>query len=178
MKIRHNLYFVALALFMLCALLTFAQPLHAQSCRNDIPPTTPTQDFTLRDDGTVTHHKTGLMWMRCALGQNWNGATCTGSAQTYTWQSALQAAEGFSFAGHNDWRLPDIKELNSIVEQACISPAINAMVFPAAPSTIFWSASPYAGRVSAAWFVSFHAGLDSINFRTNGHLVRLVRGGQ
>jgi hypothetical protein len=60
------------------------------------------------------------MWMRCALGQNWNGATCTGSGQAYTWQAALQAAEGSSFAGYSDWRLPDIKELSSIVEQACV----------------------------------------------------------
>lgn len=93
MKIKHNLYFAP----------------HAQTCRNNITPTTLIQDFTLHDDGTVTHNKTGLMWMRCALGQNWNGATCTGSGQTYIWQAALQAAEGSSFAGHGDWRLPNIK---------------------------------------------------------------------
>ncbi|SES74788.1 Protein of unknown function [Nitrosomonas marina] len=154
------------------------QPLHAQTCHNDITPTTPTQDFTRHDDGTVTHNKTGLIWMRCALGQNWNGATCTGSGQAYTWPAALQAAEGFSFAGHNDWRLPDIKELNSIVEQACMSPAINAMVFPAAPSTWFWSASPYAGYVRDAWSVSFGGGSDGAFLKTGSDRVRLVRGGQ
>lgn len=165
-----------------CLLITmmvlFAQPLYAQICRNDITPTTPTQDFTRHDDGTVTHHKTGLMWMRCALGQNWNGATCTGSGQAYTWQAALQAAEGSSFAGHGDWRLPDIKELNSIVEQACVSPAINATVFPATPLSWFRSASPYVSGVDYAWCVGFDAGNGCAVNETNDLHVRLVRGGQ
>jgi hypothetical protein len=118
------------------------------------------------------------MWMRCALGQNWNGATCTGSVQVYTWQAALQAAEGFSFAGYSDWRLPDIRALHSIVEQACVSPAINATVFPATPSTSFWSASPYAGSVDLAWYVGFGSGYGNPYGKTNDLHVRLVRGGQ
>lgn len=175
MKIRNNLYFAPI---VFSALLTFTQSLYAQTCRNDITPTTPTQDFTLHDDGTVTHNKTGLMWMRCALGQNWNGATCTGSGQAYIWQAALQTAEGSSFAGYGDWRLPDIKELSSIVEQACITPSINATVFPATPLNSFWSASPYAGYVNDAWYVYFPYGNDSIGYKTDNYRVRLVRGGQ
>lgn len=165
-----------------CLLITmmalFAQPLYAQICRNDITPTTPTRDFTFHDDGTVTHHKTGLMWMRCTLGQNWNGATCTSSGQTYTWDGALQAAKGSSFAGHGDWRLPNIKELHSIVEQACISLAINATVFPATPSGWFLSASPYAYGVNSVRLVSFFDGYDGPYGRPSAAHVRLVRGGQ
>lgn len=171
MKKRYYLLITMLALF--------AQPLHAQICRNDITPTTPAQDFTLHDDGTVTHNKTGLMWMRCALGQNWNGATCTDTAQGYIWQAALQAAEGSSFAGYSDWRLPNIKELASIVEQACINPAINATVFPAASSFDFWSASTCAICGDDAWSVGFFTGPDGVSTKDRAELhVRLVRGGQ
>ncbi len=171
MKKRYCLLIAMMALF--------AQPLHAQTCRNDITPATPTQDFTLHDDGTATHHKTGLMWMRCALGQSWNGATCTGSGQIYRWSGALQAAEGFSFAGNSDWRLPNIKELGSIVEQACSDPAINTTIFPGAPLTSFWSASPYANRVYDAWYVDFSYGNLNTYSKTYGNVrVRLVRGGQ
>lgn len=175
MLIKHPLYFTPILVF---ALLIFEQPLHAQTCRNDITPTTPSQDFTNHDDGTVTHRKTGLMWMRCALGQSWNGAGCTGDTQSYTWQDALQVADGFSFAGHSDWRLPDIKELGSIVEQACFSPAINATVFPATPSITFWSASLYAGSVFYAWNVDFINGFDYFDGKILNGYVRFVRGGQ
>jgi hypothetical protein len=142
----------------LIVLFTFGQSLQAQICRSDITSTTPTKDFTIHDDGTVTHRKTGLMWMHCALGQSWNGAGCAGDVQAYTWQGALQAAYGLSFTDHSDWQLPNIKELNSIVEQACINPAINATVLPATPSNSFWSVSPYAGAVSGARNVNFYDG--------------------
>lgn len=171
MKIRYCLLITLIALF--------AQPLHAtQTCRNDITPTTPIQDFTLHDDGTVTHHKTGLMWMRCAQGQNWNGADCTGSGQTQAWVDALRAVDGFSFAGHSDWRLPDIKELDSIIEQACINPAINATVFPATSSYWFWSASPFAGSEYYAWIVDSYDGSNNVYAKSDTGHVRLVRGGQ
>ncbi len=177
MKIKHNLYFVPIILFVL---FTFAQSLQAQTCRSDIMSTTPTKDFTIHDDGTVTHRKTGLMWMRCALGQSWNGAGCAGDVQAYTWQGALQAADSADFAGHSDWRLPNIKELSSIVEQACINSAINVTIFPATPSNSFWSVSPYAGAVSGAWNVNFYGGGNSAGHGTTGSFphVRLVRGGQ
>lgn len=171
MKKRYYLIITLMALF--------AQPLHAQTCRNDITSTTPTQDFTIHDDGTVTHNKTGLMWMRCALGQNWNGATCTGAAQAYTWQAALQAAVGSSFAGYRDWRLPNFKELASIVEQACINPAINATVFPATLNHSFWSASRVDIIVTHAWVVRFNDGSDDgFRNKVDDLHVRLVRGGQ
>ena len=66
------------------------------------PSTTPTDDFTDRGDGTVIHHRTGLMWMKCPLGQS--GSDCaTGGATYFKWQEALEAAAATSIAGHNDW---------------------------------------------------------------------------
>ncbi|MEY2666903.1 MAG: hypothetical protein RLZZ384_1074, partial [Pseudomonadota bacterium] len=38
-------------------------------------------------DGTVTFKDTDLMWQRCAVGQIWNGITCEGDAEKYTWYS-------------------------------------------------------------------------------------------
>ena len=116
--------------------------------------------------------------MCCALGQNWDGAGCTGNAQITTWAGALQAAESAGFAGHSDWRLPDIKELGSIVDLACYDPAINATVFPNTPSNWFWSASPVAGSVSNAWDIDFSGSDGGTPNETNFSHVRLVRGGQ
>ena len=114
-----------------------------------VPATTPDGDFTLDNTyGTAYHQKTGLTWKRCAEGWDWNGSTYTynGSvANTYTWSQALQLGPALgTFAGFSDWRLPNQKELNSIVEQRNWNPAINTTIFPNAPESYFWSASPYA----------------------------------
>ncbi|MCF7987014.1 MAG: DUF1566 domain-containing protein, partial [Methylovulum sp.] len=95
---------------------------------NSFAQDTPTSDFTDNGDGTVTHQKTGLTWMRCSLGQTWTGTTCRGTANTYTYNAALKLNR--NFAGYSDWRLPNIAELQTIVERNNYSPAINTELFP------------------------------------------------
>src|ERR1035437_5992644 len=76
-------------------------------------------------DGTVTDPTTGLTWMRCAVGQTWDGSTCTGTtAYAYTWNQAYALMGRMTFAGHGDWRLPNIRELQTIVDWSVYSPAM------------------------------------------------------
>lgn len=147
-------------------------------CNTAIPKTTSDESFAQHDNGTVTHNKTGLMWMSCVLGQIWDGVTCSGSAQGYTWQNALQASAGYAFAGYNDWRLPNKNELVSIVEEACYDPAINTLVFPNDPASYVWSSSPYVGYRYYAWNVGFGNGAVGYGSKAYGYYVRLVRSGQ
>jgi len=151
------------------------------ACVTSIAVSTPTFDFTDNNDGTVTHSKTGLMWKQCSEGLS--GAGCaTGVVTTLTWQGALQAAEalnaGGGFASFTDWRVPNIKELASIVEEQCTVPAINTAIFPATVSSWYWSASPYAGFATFAWTVYFNLGHDYAHLKAVSGYVRLVRGGQ
>jgi len=149
-----------------------------QTCQTaTITATTPTADFVDHGDGTVTHTKTGLMWKQCSEGLS--GAGCaTGAATVYSWQAALQRVQalnaGAGFAGFKDWRLPNQKELNSIVERQCINPSINATIFPATSSTLYWSASPVSNGIST---IRFDIGSDVGTAATNNNPVRLVRGG-
>ena len=149
-------------------LLAFATPLFAQD--------TPTSDFTDNGDGTVTHQKTGLTWMRCSLGQTWTGTTCSGTAQTYTYATAKKQTA--NFAGYSDWRLPNIAELQTIVERDNYYPAINTELFPNTPDDAFWSSSPYVGNANVAWYVNFGGGFVSYGYRGNAFPVRLVRASQ
>jgi len=137
-------------------------------------------------DGTVSDPKTGLVWKKCPEGQTWNSGAkkCDGTVATYTWQQALQRAAQVDAGaagqnlGHADWRLPNIKELASIVERRCWGPAINEAVFPAT-SDWFWSSSPVAGYAGDAWAVDFDYGGRAWNPRSSHSSgVRLVRGGQ
>jgi hypothetical protein len=76
--------------------------------------------FTDNNDGTITDGRTHLMWKRCSEGQSWDdtGKACTGSPAALSWQTALSTAEAASFAGKSDWRLPNIKELASILDRS------------------------------------------------------------
>jgi hypothetical protein len=174
-------------------------PAHAEVTCSDggpyeaVPATTPTANFTIHDNGTVTDTTTGLMWMRCSLKQTWDGNTCTGDADSYSWQEALQVAQDINsgssnadndnaagFAGHTDWRLPNKNELASIVEDSCPSMAINAALFPPTNTIYkwFWSSSPHAGYSINAWAVHFEKGRVVWVARDSSRMVRLVRAGQ
>jgi len=150
-------------------------------CTNEnaaVVPTTPTEDFTLVGNGTVIHKATGLMWMQCSVGQTWTSDGCSGAANGYLWQGAMQLAEGASFAGYNDWRLPNKNELASIVEDRCSSPAINLTIFPGTEPSWYWSSSPYTDKSDFAWSVFFSNGEVSGDYKYGAGRVRLVRSGQ
>jgi len=113
----------------------------AQECSVDIARSAPDTRFVLNDEGSVKDLLTDLTWMRCRLGENWNkiDKTCDGAAQGFLWQSVLTTIEAINdpngnhalhqFAGMKQWRLPNIKELNSLTEVACYGPAMNTKTF-------------------------------------------------
>jgi len=148
-----------------------------QFCHAHIIQDTPTADLTDNGDGTITHHPTTLMWKRCLEGLS--GVDCTTGAESLmTWQAALQHADGHSYAGHNDWRLPNIKELSSVVESSCYHPSINLSVFPNFPIRPVWSSSPSVSS-HASWMVDFSGGESFNTFsRDNSYGVWLVRNAQ
>jgi hypothetical protein len=161
-----------------------------QFCSERIHFATPTGRFTDHGNGTVTDNRTGLRWQRCPLGYTFDGNgtpltaddRCTAtSAATFTWQQALLAAvalnQGGGYAGFTDWRLPNIKELASIVESRCVGPAINQTVFPdTPPRTVFFSSSPNPGpSFTSTLGVDFADGRDATIPKASAAHVRLMR---
>ena len=132
-------------------------------------------------DGTLTDNQSKLTWMRCALGQVWSGATCTGTPDTYNWQSAQDAAGKLNkqggYAGRSDWRVPQIPELAMIVERQCTNPRTNLALFPQTPANYFWTATEPADPGNA-YVLSF--GAEGATFKSRGDAlnVRLVSGGK
>jgi len=169
---------ISQAMFFLTVLCASASTA-AQTCQPHIRATAPDSRYTVdAAQGTVLDTKTGLMWKRCAEGQS--GTDCsTGTVATYTWGQALSRAAGSAYAGYTDWRLPNIKELRSLVEEKCYHPAINLTVFPNATFlNKHWSSSSNASYSDLAWFVHFNSGNSYNDYRDYRSAVRLVRGGQ
>lgn len=139
-------------------------------------PTTKADDFTDHGNGTVTYKITGLMWKVCAEGQTWEGSACKGAYATYTHAQALKITS--TFAGHTDWRLPNLNELSTIVAQEKQDPTINTAVFPKSPATWFWTTSVSDNDLYGAWNISFFNGDHHYDSRSEHFAVRLVRGGR
>lgn len=173
-----------IVLFLFLALLS-AGAQAQQICRVAIIATTPDSDFVVNNDGTVTHTKTKLMWKRCGEGQTFDSVNndCTGTATTRTWDNALQIPQTLNssggFAGYSDWRIPNIKELSSIVELKCVTPALNTTLFPGVSSASVWSSTINSGGTSKLVSLSSDTGTfdgnDADILRTSSYGVRLVR---
>lgn len=99
-----------------------------QDCHAKMQPTTPDSRFEILGDGAeVKDKQTNLIWQRCSIGQTWDKTqkTCSGSPQKLKWKTALSEAKKLG----NGYRLPNVKELQSIIEYQCAAPAINKKIF-------------------------------------------------
>jgi len=114
------------------------------------------------NDGTVTDKTTGLMWRKKSSGP-------------FTWMEALRYCEELEFAGHKDWRLPDINELLSIVNYLNRNPAIDIKAFPGTASSYYWSSTSYIFHPDSAWMTNFFSGDINDNKKDYRYYCRAVR---
>jgi hypothetical protein len=131
-----------------------------------------TSDPAANGEIVTTDKVTGLMWA-----SDGNGKGC--SFGNYTdWEHAINWAEGLTFAGYSDWRLPNIRELHSLVNFGAWDPAINTTYFPNTRAAYYWSGSTHADDTYRAWLVLFYYGYVVSHNKTTNDYVRAVRGGE
>ncbi len=114
-------------------------------------------------DGTVLDTKTNLEWQQ------------TISEDSFTWEAAKTHCSTLSLNGSAPWRLPSMKELQTLVDRRRMVPAIDLKAFPNTPAAHFWTSSPLAGSASDAWYVGFDYGNTYYDAVTNTYRVRCVR---
>jgi len=151
--------------------------------------TWPDPRFTDNNNGTVTDNLTGLMWMKNADAGNDCDGTDTGRE---TWADALASAAacnaGSGFAGYTDWRLPNVRELQSLVHYGVYNPAVpntagtgkwtEGQPFTGVQSSLYWSSTTFAIYTSFAWYVYLSYGYVLYDDKTFTGYVWPVRGGQ
>ena len=103
--------------------------------------------YQVHGDGTVTDLESGLIWMLCSLGQSYESGSCSGEAAEFaSWAEALQEAAKDEYA-NSGWRLPNAKELSSLVARDRKQPSINTSIFANTPydsksGSGYWSSTP------------------------------------
>jgi hypothetical protein len=108
-------------------------------------------DFVDNGDDTVTDNATGLHWQQDSAEET------TGDHQ-FTWQNALATCADLSLAGHEDWRLPNVKELQTIVDYERLEPSLDPIFgFTQATDTaaFYWSSTSMINYPDWATYVCF-----------------------
>lgn len=159
--IRSLLYTMAVMLLLVTSMRAVALD---QRCNDNASTSTPTERFIRHHNGLVFDKATRLEWQTCVIGLL--GADCDlGVVCYFSWGDAQVEVNAFNTNndGNTDWRLPDIKELYSIIETACEEPSLNKSVFPNHPLfpaiSKSWSSTPSSLNVSQAWQIEFQNGL-------------------
>jgi Protein of unknown function (DUF1566) len=132
----------------------------------------------------VTDAGTGLIWRSCPEGQTSDTArVCTGAELTFTHEDALKRAKAQATATGLGWRVPNVKELSSIVDRTRSRPTLDTTVFPVNPSLNearqYWTSTPEIGTPAGgrrAMTVSFAFGFTDVLARSDNNIIlRLVR---
>lgn len=155
-RIVHSLLF---NISILACILASSLVISQQICVPAIPSSSPEVHFFSDDIGLVYDSRTQLTWHRCFLGQSWGGKndnTCIGRLLLVNWEDAQKLA-----SLNEEWRLPNIKEVTSIIDLQCADPAVNLEIFPFNSSVRLWSSSPHVSFLDRAWSVDLLDGAAS-----------------
>lgn len=140
-----------------------------------LPPESPT-NYTNNKNGTITDNYTGLVWKQCTQGMS--GSDCkTGSPSLRIWSKARTECDDLVFAGKSDWRMPTLKELQSIVNTKGFDPAINKNFFLNTSDSPYWTETSPAEYVASKFTVLFSDGSVYYKDSNNFAATRCVRGG-
>ena len=140
-------------------------------------------------DGTITDSNTGLVWEKLS-----DDGSINDQDTLYNWTEAVSIKiaalnSGAGYAGHSDWRLPNRRELDSIVNLENVNPSTSpafdtscvlgctSLTCSCTISSVYWSSSTYARSPTNAWGVDFYDGDTYAKSKTFNYYVRAVRGG-
>jgi Protein of unknown function (DUF1566)/Secretion system C-terminal sorting domain len=136
---------------------------HARAVRDVSAPITIPTHFTDNADGTITDNLTNLMWQKVA------------SATLQTWENAITNAENLVLASLTDWRLPNIKELQSLNDESVVQPSVTAPYFANLGVNKFWSNTSLPNQTSKAWYWSTAFGITTYDDKTITNSALCVR---
>lgn len=139
------------------------------------------RSFTDNGDGTITDNNSGLMWEKLDDSNLPSLAGIHDKDEYYTWEDAFVKVADLNigaFAGHTDWRLPNMAELQTLVNFQAVDPAVyGAFHSSCAPDCTvttcsstrpyaYWSSTTYQDLPDAAWVVDLYNGYTNAGSKT------------
>ena len=138
---------------------------HVRAVRDDRPPFSFQSQFYDPGTGVITDSLTGLMWMKSAY------------IDSLSWEDALNFSDTLSLAGYSDWRLPNVKELESLNDETKKGPSLNPVFHSANMNSSYWSSTSLPNQPLKAWYMETDFGVVTYANKTARHEVRCVRSG-
>jgi hypothetical protein len=145
-------------------------------------------------DGTITDTNTGLMWEKKVgeAGLHYHDdhfIWTPGPGSVWEWLAKINAENGGAgFAGHTDWRLPNLRELQSIINYQNFGPSVasefNSACMPGCSmaacscteASSLWTSTTFMADPTLAWWVDFANGFVGNDLKTAPWHARAVRG--
>jgi hypothetical protein len=139
-----------------------AKKFHVRAVRDISTPTTIATRFIDNKNGTTTDQLTGLIWQQIPT-------------DSMTWEQALITAENLVSGGSSQWRMPNIKELQSISEVSIYNPSICKTYFSGISTAFYWSSTSLANQSTKAWYLDTQFGITTQSLKTNKLRLLAVR---
>jgi len=140
--------------------------IHVRAVRDAKTPEILKNRFITNSNNTITDKLTGLIWEQIP------------NPNSNYWEQALLYAENLITGGFTDWRLPNIKELQSLNSDNTSNSSIDREIFKSINTNKYWSSTSLSYQSSKAWYMSTSLGTTSHDDKTNTNYFICVRDGQ
>ena len=138
--------------------------------------TGPSNGQFLARDHLIVDLKSGVEWMRCSVGQQWNGTSCLGEIIRLNHEDVAKAIVIANKQLGGNWRLPDREELEGLICAGCEAVKIDSDSFPKTVPEPYWTGEVNGFATRHFWSVNFMTGHTYGRFFPQQELaVRLVR---
>jgi hypothetical protein len=136
---------------------------HVRAVRDVVTPITIPNHFIDNGDSTITDNLTNLIWQKYP------------NINIQNWEQALLYSENLVLANATDWRLPNIKELQSLNDENVIQPSVTAPYFQNIGVKKYWSSTSLPNQITKAWYWDTQFGITTYDVKTNSNIVICVR---
>ena len=137
--------------------------IHVRAVRDIIAPPILANLYTDNLNGSITDNRIHLVWQKIP------------NSNPMSWEAALQYAESLILGNDSNWRLPNIKELQSLNDESYINPSVNPSFFNNVGVRKYWSSTTQQNQLANAWYWNTQYGITTYDAKSSNNFVICVR---